>query len=104
MGYMINVDLETKNVSGGATDCKSELHKKKGHGRHFDLTVHILGCGCRRGGGANRSTRYWDDNHGKGYTLQGVVEKVKEIQAQHAGAYPRRCRVCGVKANPPHWD
>ena len=102
MGYMINVDLETKNVSGGATDCKSALHKA--HDRHFDLTVHILGCGCRRVGGAHRSTRYWDDNDGKGYTLQEVVKRLQEIRTQHAGAYSRRCRVCSVGANLPHWD
>ena len=46
MKYMINVDLETKNVSGGATDCQSELHEA--FGRHFDLTVHSIGCACRR--------------------------------------------------------
>ena len=103
MEYMINVDLETMNISGGATDCQSALHEA--HGRHYDLTVHVLGCGCRRGGGAHRPpARYWDDNGGEGYTLQEVVERLREIQAQHADLYPRRCRICDVEANPPHWD
>ncbi len=58
MDYMINIDLETKNVSGGATDCQSVLHED--YGRHFDLTVHALECGSRKDGGIYRPpTRYW---------------------------------------------
>jgi len=102
MDYMINVDLETRNVSGGATDCQSALHKA--YGRHFDLTVHALGCGCRKGVGTHRPpTRYWDDNNGKGYALQEVVNKIQAIQATHPHAYLRRCRRC-LKAEPGCWD
>jgi hypothetical protein len=38
MHYTINVDLETRDVRGGSTDCRSKLHEPLG--RHFDLTVH----------------------------------------------------------------
>src|SRR5262245_31813283 len=43
MEYMINVDLEAPNVSGGGTDCQSAMHEELG--RPFDLTVNVLGCG-----------------------------------------------------------
>ena len=63
MRYMINVDLETKNVSGRETHCRSKAHEA--HGRHYDLTVHELGCKYRRVGGTHRPTRYWDDGDGE---------------------------------------
>lgn len=100
---MINVDLEAPNVSGGGTDCQSAQHEVLG--RHFDLTVHVLGCGSRGSRAVNRPpTRYWDDNNGEGYTLQQVLERIHELRAQHPDAYPRRCRNCGVEAHPPEWD
>jgi len=101
---MINVDLETRNVSGGAgTDCQSPQHKL--YGRHYDFTVHSLECGCRGNRAADRPPqRYWDNKNGEGYTLQEVVGRLQDLQSQHADAYPRRCHVCGVQANVPHWD
>ena len=103
MEYMINVDLEAPNVSGGGTDCQSELHE--GFGRHYDLTVHERGCRCRNSRSVNRPpTRYWDDNDGEGYSLEEVVERLRTLQAEHADAYPRRCRTCSVEVNPPLWD
>jgi hypothetical protein len=89
---MINVDLETPNVSGGGTDCQSVLHEALG--RHFDLTVHVLGCGNRGSRAVHRPpTRYWDDNNGEGYTLQQVVERIRELRAQHRMARRRAERV-----------
>jgi hypothetical protein len=41
---MINVDLETMNISRGATDCHSALHEA--HDRHYDLTVHVRDAGA----------------------------------------------------------
>ncbi len=103
MKYMINVDLETMNISGGATDCRSALHE--GHGRHYDLTVHALGCRHRQGTGTHRPpSRYWDDNEGAGYTLEEVIERIRILQSQHKRAYGRRSRACGVESQPPHWD
>ena len=100
---MINVDLEAANVSGGGTDCQSAQHEALG--RHFDLTVHLLGCGCRSTRAVHRPpTRYRDDNNGEGYTLQQVIQQIRELRAQHPEAYPRRCRSCGVEAHPPEWD
>jgi hypothetical protein len=101
--YMINVDLEAPNVSGGGTDCQSDLHEPLG--RHYDLTVHVLGCGTHGSRSVHRPpTRYWDDNDGKGYTLQQVVERILELQAKHRDAHARRCRICGVQPNLPEWD
>ena len=104
MDYMINIDLETKNVSGGgATDCQSELHED--YGRHFDLTIHEFGSKCRKSNSVDRPpTRCWEPRGDKGYTLDEVVEALQKIHADNADAYPRRCRVCGVPANPPYWD
>jgi hypothetical protein len=103
MNYVINVDLETPNVSGGSTDCQSPLHDTLG--RHFDLTVHAIGCAARRGHAANRPpTRYWDDDGGAGYSLDAVVQRVRSLQTQHPNAYPRRCRKCDVQPHLPDWD
>jgi len=104
MAYMLNVDLETKNVSGGGpTDCQSASHEP--FRRHFDLTVHVLGCPARGSRAVQRPpTRYWDDNEGAGYTLNRLVERIGKLRAQHPDAYARRCRMCGVEAHLPEWD
>ena len=103
MTYMINVDLETRNVSGGSTDCPSAMHERLG--RHFDLTVHALGCTVRGGRAVHRPpTRYWDDNRGAGYTLEEVVQKVHSLRTQHPNAYARRCTKCEVETHAPDWD
>jgi len=102
MNYMINVDLETRNVSGGSTDCQSTLHES--FGSHFDLTVHAIGCAAQGARAVNRPTRYWDDNGGAGYSLYAVVQRVRSLRAEHPGAYPRRCRKCEVEAHLPDWD
>lgn len=100
---MINVDLEARNVSGGGRNSQSAQHEALG--RHFDLTVHVLGCGSRGSVAVHRPpTRYWDDNNSEGYTLQQVIERIHELREQHPDAYPRRCRRCGVEAHPPEWD
>lgn len=101
MEYMINVDLETTNVSGGGTDCQSPMHGDLGP--HFDLTVHGLECRTNSRP-AHRPRRYWDDNNGEGYTLQQVIERIRDLQDKHPEAHPRRCRICGVEAHPPQWD
>jgi len=101
--YMINVDLETPNSSGGSTDCRSVLHKPLG--RHFDLTVHALECGSRSSRSANRPPRrYWDDNNGEGYTLPQVIQRIRMLRAHNADAHARRCRSCGVEPHLPDWD
>lgn len=103
MEYMINVDLEAPNVTDGGTDCQSAMHEELG--RHFDLTVHALNCGSRNSRAVHRPpTRYWDDNNGEGYTLQQVIDRIHALRVQHPDAYPRRCRSCGVEAQPPEWD
>lgn len=103
MSFMINVDLETPNISGGSTDCQSKLHEPLG--RHFDLTVHALDCVVRGTRAVNRRpTRYWDDNEGAGYDLDAVVQKLRLLRGEHPGAYPRRCRKCEVAAHLPDWD
>jgi hypothetical protein len=103
MRYMINVDLEAPNETGSGTDCRSELHRNLG--RHFDLTVHTLGCTHRNRRSVNRPPRrFWDNNGGAGYTLQGVVERLGKLQLEHPDAHPRRCGRCGVEAYLPHWD
>jgi len=100
---MINVDLETPNVSGGSTDCQSNLHEPLG--RHFDLTVHAVGCAVRGIRAVHRPPRrYWDDNDGAGYSLEAVVERVRALRGEHPDAYPRRCRKCEVEAHLPDWD
>ena len=74
MTYMINIDLETPNASGGSTDCQSNLHEPLG--RHFDLTVHAVGCAIRGVRAADRPPkRYWDDNKGAGYSFEAVVAR-----------------------------
>jgi hypothetical protein len=101
--YMINVDLETANESGGGTDCHSAQHKS--YGSHFDLTVHMLSCGSHGSRAVHRPpTRYWDDNEGEGYTLLQVTERIRELRVKHPDAYPRRCRICSVEPCPPVWD
>ncbi len=104
MRYMINVDVEDTNVTNGGEDnCASVLHQNLGD--HYDLTVHVLGCPSRNSREVYRPpTRYWDDNGGGGYTLQQVVEKIRELVAQHRDAHPRRCRRCDVEAHLPEWD
>jgi hypothetical protein len=102
VNFMINVDLETANVSGGSTDCQSKLHEPLG--RHFDLTVHAVGCAARGPRAASRPTRYWDDNEGAGYDLDAAVQKVRLLRGEHPSAYPRRCRKCEVEAHLPDWD
>lgn len=104
MDYVINVDLESKNViNGGATDCQSVLHQT--YGRHFDLTIHAFGSNCYKSNSVDRPpTRYWEPHGDKGYTLAEVVVRLQEIHANNADAHPRRCLVCGVPANQPHWD
>ena len=101
--YMINVDLETFNVKGGATDCSSALHGA--YGPHYDLTVHELGCRCHNSRSVHRPPmRYWDDNRGSGYTLNEGSEKVATLHRQYVDAYARRCSICDVDAHPPYWD
>ena len=104
MTFMINVDLETPNViGGGSTDCPSKLHEPLG--RHFDLTVHAVGCTARNRRAVDHApTRYWDDNNGAGYDLDAVVQRVQLLRAEHPGGYPRRCRKCKVEAHVPDWD
>jgi hypothetical protein len=103
MAFMINVDLETLNVSGGKPNCQSAMHE--GLGRHYDLTVHALGCGTRGSRSVHRPpTRYWDDNDGEGYSLPQVIERIAALRVQQPNAYPRRCRSCGIKPHLPDWD
>lgn len=104
MKYIINVDLEHLNEClDGRADCQSQLHK--GYGRHFDLTVHALGCGHLNSRSVvDRPRRYWDRNNGEGYTLQQVVERIQELRMRHSDAYPRRCASCNVEAHLPDWD
>ena len=103
MQYMLNIDLETRNVSGGRHECQSALHKTLGP--HFDLTVHILGCSSRGSRAVQRPpTRYWDDNNGQGYSLEQLVELVHGLTRQHAAVHARRCRSCGAEPHTPEWD
>ena len=104
MRYMINVDLEAVNTANGVggTDCKSSVHEA--YGPHYDLTVHVLECSARNARSVHRPpTRYWDDNGGRGYAMDEVLLRLRDIQLTAKNAYPRRCRRC-VAANPPHWD
>jgi hypothetical protein len=79
MNYMINVDLESANVSRGRNDCRSALHDSLG--LHFDLTVHALACQIHGARVVDRPpTRYWDDSSGHGYTLPEVVEQVRALR------------------------
>jgi hypothetical protein len=100
--FMINVDRELSNRPGDEPNCRSPLHTALG--AHFDLTVHTLGCYHRRGGGAQRERRYWEDNDGHGFTLADVTRRLEEIRATMRGAQLRRSRNCGVQPNPPWWD
>jgi hypothetical protein len=100
--FMINVDQELSNRLGAEPKCRSPLHAALG--AHFDLTMHTVGCHYRRNGGAQRGKRYWDDNGGYGFSLANVTHRLEEIHATMPGAYPRRCRNCGVSPNPPWWD
>jgi hypothetical protein len=101
--YVINVDLELKNVSGSSNDCPSKLHENLGP--HFDLTVHALQCQVRGSRMVSRPpTRYWIDNGGHGYSLGDVVVRVRALGLQHPEAHPRRCQKCGVEAHLPDWD
>jgi hypothetical protein len=102
MRYMINVDLETKNLSGGKPECPSKMHSDLG--RHYDLTVHALDCGSRSRPAHRPPTRYWDDNSGEGYALDALLERIRELRAHHSNAYPRRCLSCDVGAHKPEWD
>src|SRR5262245_43916376 len=104
MVYMINIDLESANVSGGGpTNCSSALHEVLG--RHYDMTVHVLGCAARGSRSVQRPpTRYWDDNNGEGYPLQTMVERIHVLRATHPDAHSRRCRLCGVGPHLPDWD
>jgi hypothetical protein len=100
---MINVDLETRNESGGEPHCQSAMHEDLGP--HFDLTIHARGCKSRNNRSVHRPpTRYWDDNNGEGYTLLQVIEQIRLLRSQHPNAYPRRCRSCGIDAHLPDWD
>jgi hypothetical protein len=102
MEYMISVDLETMSISRGATDCQSTLHEA--HDRHYDLTVHVLGCGCRREGGAHcPPTRYRDDNGSQEYTLQEVVRGSERFRLNML-THTLGAAKCDVGANPPHRD
>jgi hypothetical protein len=101
--FMINVDLETKNLYGGRPECDSEMHRRLG--RHFDVTVHSIACGSRNSRSAHRPpTRYWDDKKGEGYTLPEVIALIHEIREQHSNAHARRCLLCDVGAHRPEWD
>jgi len=104
MPFMINVDREILNAADEAvTVCQSQMHAALG--AHYDLTVHTLGCRHRRGTGAHRPTRFWDDNGGMGYPgLQDVVQRLAILRAQHPQTFPRRAMSCGVPPNLPHWD
>ena len=103
MQYMINVDREASNIGGGANDCQSALHERLGD--HFDLTIHALGCQIRGRRAVNRPpSRFWDDNTGKGYSLNEVVQRIRELRSQPPEAHPRRCRICGAEAHLPDWD
>ncbi len=104
MSFMINVDRETLNDADQAvTVCRSQMHAALG--AHYDLTVHTLGCRHRRGIGAHRPKRFWDDNGGMGYRApQDVVQRLSILQAQYPQTFPRRAVSCGVSPNLPHWD
>jgi hypothetical protein len=103
MNYMINVDLETPNVSGGSTDCQSALHEPLG--RHFDMTVHAINFVVRGSRAAQRPPkRYWGDNGGAGYNFEAVVNRVRSLRAEYPDAHPRRCRKCDVDPHLPDWD
>lgn len=104
MKYQMNVDLEQQNVANGpGIDCKSELHS--GHGLHYDITIHAIGCSCRNSRAVNRPpSRYWDDNEGKGYSLDEILAQLRAIRDEHQAAYPRRCSLCGVEEHLPDWD
>lgn len=96
--YIINVDLETRNVYGGSTNCESLNHRNLG--RHFDLTVHDFDRGCRNSRAANRPPkRYWDDNGGKGYIVDKLVGKIKALQKSNPEAFPRCCQRCKVSSD-----
>jgi hypothetical protein len=101
--YVINVDLESKNTSGGANDCPSKLHQTLGP--HFDLTVHALDCRVRGARMVSRPpARYWDDNEGHGYNRSEVIARVRALVVQCRGAHARRCQSCDVEAHLPDWD
>lgn len=103
MKYMINIDLETRNLSEGRPNCPSALHEKCG--RHYDLTVHVLGCGSRNSRAVHRPpSRYWDDKDGEGYTFKEAVERLQGIVRNRPDVHLRRCSKCGVEAYLPHWD
>ena len=105
--FIINVDLEYKNEWGAGPDnCPSEMHK--GLGPHYDITVHVLGCGCLNKRSVNRPPdREWFTNNGVGYTLSEVVKKVERLISLHGNAYARRCtrrKKDGVPEHRPLWD
>ena len=103
MTYVINVDLESKNVSGGANDCPSKLHESLGP--HFDLTIHSLDCPVRGARMVSRPpTRFWDDNQGHGYSGEEVVAQIRALVTQNPDAHPRRCQKCHVEGHLPDWD
>lgn len=103
MPYVINVDLETKNINGGTNDCPSKLHAELG--LHFDLTVHSVDCPVRGARMVSRPpTRYWDDNQGHGYSVDEVVARIRALVAQYSDARPRRCPRCDVESHLPDWD
>jgi hypothetical protein len=88
MKYMINVDLDKKNVRGGSMPCESEMHARLG--AHHDLTVHALGCSTRKRqkngefGVNRRPIRWWDHGDEAGYTLEEVVERIRLIQGNRS--------------------
>lgn len=103
MTYMINIDLEVLNEFNGDPACASALHVA--YGKHYDLTVHALGCSTRNSRSvSNRTKRYWDDNNGSGYSLEAVIQRVRELQLQERNAFARRCGRCGVSQHLPDWD
>ena len=102
MTYMINVDLETGNSTADLT-CGSALHEPLG--RHFDMTIHAMGCFVRgKRAVSGRPTRFWDDNGGVGYSLPEVIARVVAWRAQYPTAHPRRCSRCDVLSHLPDWD
>jgi hypothetical protein len=103
LAYMINVDMETKNVTGGRSNCPSQLHETLGP--HFDLTIHAVGCQVHGGRVVSRPPmRYWDDNGGTGYTFDEVVQLARALKAKHLGSHLRRCQKCDVQSHLPDWD
>ena len=88
MSYSVNVDLETLNTPGGATDCKAH----RDQGPHYDVTVHPYGCQHHRAHRIESKTHYWRDFETEDAAWD-FADTMVAHEGQHA-AHPVLVRTC----------